>query len=99
VPGLANVFVAHHAELLGHAKAGDWPAAAAVQTRIVSLARIYDAPRGGNSFSGAAIGAIKEALVQLGIIAHPTTSPPFGEPDEAYRAHIAAVLDLAGARP
>jgi 4-hydroxy-tetrahydrodipicolinate synthase len=96
VPGLANVFVDHHVALLVHAVAGEWAAASAAQATIAIGARIYDAPRGSNSFSGVAIGALKEALVQLGVIAHATTSPPFGPPDPALPAHVAAVLTAVG---
>jgi 4-hydroxy-tetrahydrodipicolinate synthase len=99
VPGLANVFLDRHVALLAHAAAGDWAAAAATQAALTICARIYEAPRATNSFSGVAIGALKEALVQRGIIAHATTSPPFGRPDAALRDHVAAVLaevDAAG---
>ena len=92
VPGLANVFLERHIGLLGHAVAGDWAAASAAQAALTVCARIYEAPRSANSFSGVAIGALKEALVQRGIIAHATTSPPFGRPDPELRAHVAAVL-------
>lgn len=99
VPGLANVFVERHVALLAHATAGDWKAASDMQAAIAACARIYEAPRATNSFSGVAIGALKEALVQLGIIAHATTSPAFGPPDSAFRDHVAAVLADAAGRP
>ena len=86
VPGLANVFVERHVALLAHAAAGDWKAASDMQAAIAACARIYEAPRATNSFSGVAIGALKEALVQLGIIAHATTSPPFGATRRARSA-------------
>lgn len=97
VPGLANIFIDRHVALFAHAAAGDWKSASEVQADIASCARLYEAPRGTNSFSGVAVGALKEALVQLGIIAHATTSPPFGEGDEGFRDHVAAVLADVGA--
>lgn len=95
VPGLSNAFIHHHVALCEHAANSDWRAAAAVQSDIVSLARLYDAPRGRGSFSGVAIGALKEALVQLGVIAHSTTSAPFNQLDEGIRQHVADVLAVA----
>jgi 4-hydroxy-tetrahydrodipicolinate synthase len=99
VPGLANVFIDRHSTLFAHAASGDWKAASAAQASIAECARIYEAPRATNSFSGVAIGALKEALVQLGIIAHATTSPPFGAPDPGFRDHVAAVLADVGMAP
>jgi len=99
VPGLSNAFVHHHVALCEHAANGDWTAAAAVQGRIVTLAQLYEAPRGRGSFSGVAIGALKEALVQLGVIAHSTTSAPFCQPDDDLRAHVADVLRRARELP
>jgi 4-hydroxy-tetrahydrodipicolinate synthase len=99
VPGLANVFAERHVRLVAHAAAGDWPAVAAEQTAIARCARLYDAPRSTNSFSGVAVGALKEALVQLGVIDHATTSPPFGSPDPGLRQHVAHVLADVGAQP
>lgn len=95
VPGLSNAFVEHHVALCEHAGNNDWPAAAAVQSDIVSLARLYDAPRGRGSFSGVAIGALKEALVQLGVIAHATTAAPFIQPGDGITQHVAEVLAMA----
>jgi 4-hydroxy-tetrahydrodipicolinate synthase len=92
IPGLANVFVGDHVQLAGHAAAGDWNAAARVQGEIAALARLYAAPRGPASFTATAIGALKEALVQLGIIAHATISRPLHQPDETLRGHVASVL-------
>jgi 4-hydroxy-tetrahydrodipicolinate synthase len=99
VPGLANVFADRHVRLVAHAAAGDWPAAAAEQAVITRCARLYDGPRSTNSFSGVAVGVLKEALVQLGVIDHATTSPPFGPPDPGLGRHVAAVLADVGARP
>jgi 4-hydroxy-tetrahydrodipicolinate synthase len=97
VPGLANVFADRHVRLVARAAAGDWPAAATEQAAITRCSRLYDAPRSTNSFSGVAVGALKEALVQLGVIDHATTSPPFGAPDPGLGRHVAAVLADAGA--
>lgn len=92
VPGLANVFVEHHVELVERASAGDWAEAGRVQSRIATMAALYDAPLGARSFSATAVGALKEALVQRGVIATSTTAAPFGQPDEALRRHVADVL-------
>jgi 4-hydroxy-tetrahydrodipicolinate synthase len=92
VPGLANVFVRHHVALANHAAAGNWAAAARMQGDLATLARLYQAPRGRASFTAAAIGALKEALVQLGIIAYSTVSRPLHQPDDGLRAHVAELL-------
>ena len=98
VPGLANVFVDHHVALLAAAASGDWPAAAAEQATIVAAARLYDVPRGSTSFSGAAIGALKEALVQLGVITTARTADPFLALGDDARRHVEAVLEAVGQR-
>jgi 4-hydroxy-tetrahydrodipicolinate synthase len=92
IPGLANVFVRQHVAIADHAATGDWVAAARAQDEVAGLARLYDAPRDGGSLAATAIGALKEALVQLGIIAHATLSRPLRQPGDALRAHVARVL-------
>lgn len=92
VPGLSNVFIERHVELLGHTRSGDWEAAASVQSLIVGCADLYSAPSRPGSFVAAAIGALKEALVQRGLISHSTISSSLAQVDDAMRAHVAAVL-------
>jgi dihydrodipicolinate synthase/N-acetylneuraminate lyase len=86
------VFVRQHVAIAEHAATGDWVAAARAQDEVAGLARLYDAPRHGGSVAATAIGALKEALVQLGIIAHATVSRPLQQPGDALRAHVASVL-------
>lgn len=93
VPGLANVFIEHHASLLSYAQVGDWEGASSVQRRLVDCADLYFAPGRPGSFVAAAIGALKEALVQRGLIEHATVSASLSQVDEQLRTHVASVLD------
>jgi 4-hydroxy-tetrahydrodipicolinate synthase len=97
VPGLANVVPELHVELTRHAAAGDWPRASEVQGRIVSWLPVYAQPVAGGSFMAQAMGGLKEALVQLGVIAHSTVAAPFRQADEALTAHVARLLSSQGA--
>jgi 4-hydroxy-tetrahydrodipicolinate synthase len=95
VPGLANPFAPFHVALADAASAGDWPRASELQGRIVALSALYRHPLPGGGFSAQAIGALKEALRQQGVIEHSTTAFPFVQPDEGMQAHVAAVLRRA----
>ena len=92
VPGLANVAAPLHVRLAACAAAGDWEGAADMQSRIVSISDLYayQLPNGG--FSAQAIGALKEALRQQGVIQHSTTAFPFVQPDSGMEEHVRAVL-------
>lgn len=96
VPGLANPFSRFHVELTRRAEARDWAGARSVQAAILELFHLYEYPLAGASFSANAIAAMKEALVQQGVIAHSTVAMPFGQPDEGFRAHVKKVVTRAG---
>jgi 4-hydroxy-tetrahydrodipicolinate synthase len=99
VPGLANVFTAVHRALADAAAAGDWLAAREQQDRLVALHRIYEGPHGDGSFTAGAIGALKAALVELGVIETATLSAPFTQPGEDVVRHVRDVLRDAGEGP
>jgi 4-hydroxy-tetrahydrodipicolinate synthase len=95
VPGLANPFSRFHVELTRRAAAQDWIGARQVQDLIIELLRLYQNAIPGASFTASAIGAMKEALVQQGVIAHSTLAAPFGQPDAGLRAHVKTVVQRA----
>jgi 4-hydroxy-tetrahydrodipicolinate synthase len=99
VPGLANIAPELHVELARHAADGDWPAARAVQSRIVSLARVFGVTRPGGSFDAQALGAMKLGLVGRGVIAHATLHPPLLGDEAAQREGVDRIVAevLAGA--
>lgn len=92
IPGLANVFPDFHVRLAQHVGAGRWAEAARVQGAVVELLALYAAPLPDASPVARFFAAVKEALVQLGVIAHNTTSRPLSQADDAVRAHVADVL-------
>lgn len=96
VPGLANVFPQLHVDLVGRAAAGDWAGAADVQSRICELLDLYFHPLPAGSFSAQFFALVKEALVQLGVIANNTTSSPFTPADQGTSDHVARMLSRAG---
>jgi 4-hydroxy-tetrahydrodipicolinate synthase len=98
VPGLANLVPQLHVALTEHAAAGDWAAASEVQGRIASWLPIYFHPVPGGGFMAQAIGALKAALVQLGVIEHSTVAAPFRQADDGLIAHVAALI-AAQAQP
>lgn len=94
IAGLANVFPQFHVELIRRVAAGDWTGAAEVQSLIMQLLELYFHPLEYASFTAQFFAVVKEALVQLGVIAHGRTSPPLVQADDAMRAHVAAMLRL-----
>lgn len=92
VPGLANVVPQLHVSLIEHAAAGDWVAASEVQGRITSWLPIYSHPVPGGGFMAQAMGALKAALVQQGIIEHSTVAAPFRQADEGLMGHVAELI-------
>ena len=94
IAGLANVFPEFHVELLRRLAVGDWVGASAVQGMIVRLLDLYFHPLEYASFSAQFFAVVKEALVQRGVIAHGTTSPPLVQSDESVRAHVTKILSL-----
>lgn len=95
IAGLANVFPQFHVELVRRASAGDWPGASEVQGLIMRLLELYFHPLQYASFTAQFFAVVKEALVQLGVIAHGRSSPPLVQADKAMRAHVADILQLA----
>lgn len=95
VPGLANPFGDFHARLARQLADGDWGAASMTQGQIVRLSALYDGRIGGGGFSASAIGAMKEGLVQQGVIEFSATSPQFEQVDDSLRAHVATIVALA----
>lgn len=95
VPGLSNPFSRFHVELTRRAAAGDWPGARHVQDAVIDLLRLYQYSIPGASLSASAIGTMKEALVQQGVIAHNTLAAPFGQPDAGLRAHVTKIVERA----
>lgn len=68
VPGLGNVDPAGYARMWDAAQAGDWVAVRDEQDRIARLFEIAFVPQGRSGDAGG-IGAFKQALASLGIIA------------------------------
>jgi len=94
IAGLANVFPQFHVALLGRVAAGDWAGASAIQGLIMRLLDLYFHPLEYASFSAQFFAVVKEALVQLGVIAHNRTSAPLVQADESVRAHVKTMLAL-----
>jgi 4-hydroxy-tetrahydrodipicolinate synthase len=90
VPGLANVYPHAEVELVDLALAGKLAEAHAAQDTIVDMSNLYFAPLNGATFSAVAVGALKFALVQAGIIESATLRRPFATPDvsEHVLAHL-----------
>jgi 4-hydroxy-tetrahydrodipicolinate synthase len=100
VPGLANVFTELHRALVDAAADGDLTTAWEVQNRLAHLHRIYEGPVGAASFTAAAIGALKVALVERGVIESAAMTPPLTTAGEAAVRHVREVLREADeARP
>lgn len=94
IPGLANVFPRFHVELARRAARQDWAGAVAVQELIIRLLALYELPPSEASFSAQFYAVVKEALRQLGVIAHNTASAPLTPADEQISAHAARLLRL-----
>ena len=94
ISGLANVFPEFHVALMRRVAAGNWEGAADVQGMIVRLLDLYFHPLEYASFSAQFFAVVKEALVQRGVIAYGTTSPPLIQCDESMRRHVTTVLEL-----
>lgn len=97
VPGLANVVPQLHVALARSAAAGDWPAASKLQAKLIPVLEVYSHPVPGGSFIAQVFAGLKEALVQLGVIAHNTTAPPLRQGDAALSDHIRRVLGIMAA--
>lgn len=92
VPGLANIVPQLHVALTEHAAAGDWVAASEVQGLITSWLPVYFHPVPGGGFMAQAMGGLKSALVQLGVIEYSTVAAPFRQADGGLAAHVGQLL-------
>ena len=92
IPGLANVFPWLPVALVQAAARGDWKRASTLQAAMVELLDLYSYPLQGGSFLAQFFGTVKSALVELGVIAHATSSAVFAEPDRGLHEHVARVL-------
>lgn len=83
VPGLANVDPAGYRRMWDAAEAGDWAACREEQDRIARLFEIAFVPQGRSGDAGG-IGAFKQAMASLGVIASgamPAPMEPLGAAD------------------
>jgi 4-hydroxy-tetrahydrodipicolinate synthase len=95
ISGLANVFPQFHVALARQASVGNWAHASQIQAQIVALMGLYSHALPGGSFLAQFFASVKQALVQLGVIKHATTSPVFVQADDSLRMHVDAILTLA----
>ncbi|WP_040283531.1 dihydrodipicolinate synthase family protein [Tessaracoccus massiliensis] len=95
VPGLANVDPAGYARLWEAAASGDWAAARDEQARIAKLFEIAFVPKGRSGDAGG-IGAFKQAMASLGIIASAAMPAPLRALDESCKAGIDEILREVG---
>jgi 4-hydroxy-tetrahydrodipicolinate synthase len=95
ISGLANVFPQFHVALARQASVGNWAQASRIQAQIVALLGLYSRALPGGSFLAQFFASVKQALVQLGVIKHATTSPVFVQADDSLRTHVEAILTLA----
>lgn len=96
VAGLANVFASHHVALLAASARGDWDKARQHQHVIAGFTRLYQADVGVGSRTSTALGALKVALTQQGVIDTPTLTAPLTPVTDALRRHVSDVLDEVG---
>jgi 4-hydroxy-tetrahydrodipicolinate synthase len=96
VAGLANVIPEVFVALLGAHAAGDREARAAAQSVITSLVGLYRPTDVGQGRNAAEVGAIKTALMLLGVIDSDATSAPMTPPSALRREHVRSVLESAG---
>jgi len=93
IPGLSNVWPELHVRLGAAASAGDWSSARAVQDELGQLSGLYTLPSARGHASGA-MGALKEALVQRGIIESSTLTVPFSPPSDELSRQVKEFLAL-----
>ena len=84
------------------ATTGDWPRAAELQKRAIAALQMIHVGNSGGSRSANAIGAIKVALREIGVIRTANLAIPFqplnSDEEEAVRAILRA-LDIAAPVP
>ncbi|MDO5676141.1 MAG: dihydrodipicolinate synthase family protein [Propionibacteriaceae bacterium] len=91
VPGLGNVDPAGYTRLWEAAEAGDWAKARDEQDRITQLFEIAFVPKGMSGDAGG-IGAFKQAMASLGIIASAAMPAPIRPLDESCTPAIEQIL-------
>lgn len=97
VPGLANVFPRPFVSVTTAAARGEWEKASAAQSEAIRLLDLYQCPVPGGSPAARFFAGAKEALRQMGVIAHNTSSVPFLQPDEAVTRYVSELLRRAAA--
>lgn len=97
IPGIANVYPDLSAELSRRVSTGDAAGARDVQDAIVGLLDIYGYPLAEASASAAFFAVVKEALVQLGVIATATSTAPLTPADDGLAEHVARCLAAGNA--
>ncbi|MCO1575803.1 dihydrodipicolinate synthase family protein [Crossiella sp. SN42] len=96
VPGIGNLDPHGYVRLYHAATRGDWDAARAEQLRLRKLFQLIHVGDGRMGRYSSAIGAFKEGLAALGVIANPVTSEPMIPLDDTERAAVRAHLAEAG---
>ncbi|GAB3624201.1 dihydrodipicolinate synthase family protein [Mariniluteicoccus endophyticus] len=91
VPGLANVDPAGYVRLWDAACAGDWEAARAEQEKLNDLFEIVFTSV-GRSGDAAGVGAFKQAMVELGMIARAEMAHPVKTLDEPARQAVKGIV-------
>jgi len=97
VPGFGNVDPAGYSKIYEAIKQGDFPTAKKEQERLFRMFELINvgaADRMGRASS--AIGAFKESIHQLGVIADPRTAPPQIALNESETAAITPYLVAGG---
>ncbi|WHT16672.1 dihydrodipicolinate synthase family protein [Crossiella sp. CA-258035] len=96
VPGIGNLDPHGYVRLYQAAARGDWDAARAEQLRLRKLFQLIHVGDGRMGRYSSAIGAFKEGLAALGVIANPVTSEPMIPLNDTERAAVRAHLAQAG---
>ena len=91
VPGLSNLFASVHVALVAALSEGDRTRARELDADLARYARLYQTPDGRAGRTSRAIGALKEALRQQGIIASATMAAPMLIQDN-MGAHVQSFL-------
>ncbi|MGW0517535.1 dihydrodipicolinate synthase family protein [Crossiella sp. NPDC003009] len=96
VPGIGNLDPHGYVRLYHAAARGDWDAARAEQLRLRKLFELIHVGGARMGRYSSAIGAFKEGLAALGVIANPVTSEPMIPLDDTERAAVRSHLAEAG---
>jgi 4-hydroxy-tetrahydrodipicolinate synthase len=95
VAGLANVDPVAFVTLVRAHQAGDGAVVAAQQQRILQLVELFRPVDPATGLNATQLGAMKLALHQRGIIAHPNLSAAMSQPGQGQREYVAEVLAAA----